>query len=129
MAVGRYCGDGVAVAHPYLRVLFEAFKQSIVGIECPQVGTSILACAGLFNLSAVRVGNKLRSIADAEHRIFAYKLTEVYLESLSIMNRIRRSAQNHTDNVAVVFRKLVVRQDFAKRVELTHSTAYQLCGL
>ena len=45
------------------------------------------------------------------------------------MNRIRRSAQYHTNHRGVVFRELVVRQDLTESIKFADTPAYELRGL
>ena len=90
------------------------------------MGPAILACAGLFHLSPIGVGNELCSVADAQHGIFADKLTEVGLECLRVVDTVRRTTENDTYHVGVVLRELVVRKNLTKGVEFAHTATNEL---
>src|SRR3712207_7996173 len=83
MTIIRDSRDGVTMAHPYLRIGLEAFKQGILVVELLQVGTAILTCSGLLYLTAIGVGYELGTIADTQHGVLAYKLRQVNLKSRS----------------------------------------------
>src|SRR3712207_7923069 len=95
MTIIRDSRDGVTMAHPYLRIGLEAFKQGILVVELLQVGTAILTCSGLLYLTAIGVGYELGTIADTQHGVLAYKLRQVNLKSLGVMHRIGRATENH----------------------------------
>ena len=86
--VGGYGRDGVAMAHPHLRVGVEPLEERVPGFKPLQMGTPILAGIGLFDLTATRVGNELRPVTDAKYRQAAHKLAEVGLERLGVVHRI-----------------------------------------
>ena len=73
--------------------------------------------------------NELCTVADAQDGNPAHKLTEVHLECLWVVNRIGRTAQNHTNHRGVVLRELVVGQNLAESIQLTDTTADKLRGL
>ena len=75
------------------------------------------------------MADELRTIADAQHGETPDKLTQVYLERLRVVNRERRTAQDHTNHRGIVLRELVVGQDFTEGVQLTDTTADELRGL
>ena len=81
-------GDGVAMAHPHLRLGLEAFEERVVSVEVFQAGAAVLAGVGFLHLSALAVRDELGAVADAEHWQPADKLAEVYLEGFRVMHRI-----------------------------------------
>ena len=122
-------GDGVAVAHPHLRVLNEALEQRVLSVEVLEVGTSVLARVGCLHLSAASIRDVLCAVADAKHRDASYELTKVYLERLLVVNREGTSAEDDTDDRGVVLRELVVGHNLAEGIKLAHTTADELRGL
>ena len=94
-----------------------------------QVGTTILTAVSSFHLSALGKREELSTIADAEYRNTADKLAQIYLESFRIMNGVRATAQDDTNDRWVILWKLVVRHDLAEGIEFTDTTADELCGL
>ena len=86
VAVGRYRRDGVAVAHPHLRVFLEALEQRILSIERSKMGTAVLTGISLFHLSTVLGCYELRSVAYSKDGKLAYKLAQVCLESLGVVD-------------------------------------------
>ena len=129
MAVSRDCRDGVAVTHPYLRIFLKALEQRVLRVERSKMRAAVFTRVGLFNLSAIRGGDKLRTVAYSEHGKLADKPAQVGLESLRIVDGIRRTAEDYAYDALGVLRKLVVGQDFAERVKLTHTTADKLRSL
>ncbi len=125
----RNLRDAVAVAHPHLRTLLETVEKRIFRVHELQVGASVLARVGLLHPSAIGVGNELRSVANAEHGDFPDKLREIDLEGVGVVHREGRPAENHADDALVAHGKLVVRKDFAERVEFADATGNQLRGL
>ena len=121
--------DGVAMAHPHLRVRLETLEERVGGIKRLQVGPSILTGVGTFHLSTIGVGDELCAIADTQHRQTAHKLTEVDAEGLRVVHGIGRPTEYHADDRRVVGRKLIVGQDFAERVEFAHAASDELGGL
>ena len=117
------------MTHPHLGILLKAFEQGVLRIYCLQIGTAILTGISFFHLTSKRIGNILCAIADAEHGQFANKLVEVNLKSLRIMYRIRRTTQDDTDDIGVVFGKLVIRHNLAEGIQFTDTTANELRGL
>ena len=73
--------------------------------------------------------DELCSVADAQHGETTDELAQVNLESLGVVDAVRRSAEDDTNHIGVVLRELVVRQNLAKGVELTDTTADELRGL
>ena len=71
----------------------------------------------------------MRSIADAQNRDSADELAEVNLKRLLVVNRVGASAEYHSNDALVVFRKLVVRHNLAEGVELAHAASDELRGL
>ena len=57
--------DGVTMAHPHLGILLKSLEQGIRGIDCREMGATILARICLLNLAPKGVRDKLRTIADA----------------------------------------------------------------
>ena len=84
---------------------------------------------GSLHLTALGVREELSTVADAEYRNAADKLAQIYLESFRIMNGIRATAQDDTNDRWVILWKLVVRHDLAEGIEFTDTTADELCGL
>ena len=110
-------------------MLLEALEQGIGSVDGLQVGTSVLTRVCLLDFSAISIRDVLRAIADAQHRHFAHKAAQVYLEGFGVVNAVWRSAQDYSYHLAVVFRIFVVRQNLAERVKLSHTAAYELSGL
>ena len=50
-------------------------------------------------------------------------------ERLVVIDRERRTRQNHADNRRIIIRELVVRKNLAILSELADSTPYKLSGL
>ena len=121
--------DGVAMAHPHLRLGLETLEEGIAGLEVLQVGAAILATVGGLHLTPIGMGDKLCAVADAEHGNLADKLREIYLESLGVVDRIGRSREDDADDGGVVLGKLVVGQDLAEGVQLADAAADKLRGL
>ena len=110
-------------------MLLEALEERIGSVDRLQIGTTILARVGFFNLTAKGVRDELCTIADTQNWHLAYKLAQVYLESLRIVDAIGRAAQNDTYHGIVAHRKLVVGHNLAEGIELAHPTANELGGL
>ena len=111
-------------------MLIKSFEQRIRRVDSLEVGTTILTGVSLLNLTAQRVGDKLCTIADAQHRHLANKLREVYLKRLWVMDRIRRTTKDDTDDISIVtLGVLVVRQNLTEGVEFAHPAANELRGL
>ena len=66
--------DGVAMAHPHLRLGLESLEEGIAGLEVLQVGAAILATVGGLHLTSIGMGDKLCAVADAEHGGLSNKL-------------------------------------------------------
>ena len=115
--------------HPYLRVLFETTEQGVGDVNRLEVGTSVLARISLFHLATEGVRDELGAIANAQHGQATYELAQIDLESLRVVNRVGRTAQDDTNDIGVVLGELVVRHNLAKGVELADTTAYELGGL
>ncbi len=80
------------------------------------------------------MADELGAIADAQHGHATYKLREVYTESLGIVHRIGRAAEDDTDDgaglqIRLNGGKLVVRQNLAKGVQFSYTPSDKLCGL
>ena len=125
----RYGGDCVTVTHPYLRIFRKSLEQGILDINGGEMRTAVFAAVSLLHLASASMGDELRTIADAQHWQATGKAAEVDLERLRVVHRIRRAAENNTDNIGVVLRIFVVRQDFAERVELADATSDELRSL
>ena len=74
------------MAHPYLRVGFEAFEERVVLFKRLEVGTSILTCASWSDLASHGMGHVLRTVADAEDGVLAADAAKVYLEGLWVVD-------------------------------------------
>ena len=122
-------GDGITMAHPYLRVLLKTLKEGVRRVHRLEISTAILTTVGLLNLSAEGVRDELCAIADSQYRDTAHKLPEINLERLWVVNRVRRATQDDTNHTGIVFRELVIGQNLAEGIQFTDTTAYQLCGL
>ena len=122
-------GDGVAVAHPYLRVVGKALEERVLMVEGAKVRPPVLAALGAFHASAVSVRHVLCAVADAENGEASANAAKIYLESLGVVHAVRRTGENDTDDGVIIVRKLVVGQDFAEGVEFAHAAAYELRGL
>ena len=122
-------GDGVAVAHPYLRVVGKALEERVLMVEGAKVRPPVLAALGTFHASAVSVRHVLCAVADAEDRQASANAAKIHLESLGVVHAVRRTGENDTDDGVIIVRKLVVGQDFAEGVQFAHAAAYELRGL
>ena len=122
-------GDGVAVAHPYLRIGREALEEPVAMLYKGEVGTPLLTAAGGLHVAAVGVAHILRTVADAQYWQAAADLAEVHLEGLGVVDAVGRAAENHPNHRGVVVRELVVRQNFAERVHFSHTPADELRSL
>ena len=98
LVIIRDSSDGITMAHPNLRVLDESLEQRILLIEMLQVGTTILTAVSSLHLTALGVREELSTVADAEYRNATDKLAQIYLESFRIMNGIRATAQDDTND-------------------------------
>ena len=127
--VVRDGGDGVAVAHPHLRVFAHALQQGIVVLEAAQIRTSVLAAAGGFHLAPVGIGDELRAIADAQDGQLAADAVQVHLERLLVIHREGASGQDDALHAPVAVGELVVRHDFAIHIQLADAAADELRGL
>ena len=117
------------MTHPYLRILTNSFKQHIILAKRSQMCTAIFTCTGRFYFSIVSIRHKLCTIADTQNRIFTTNLTQVYFEGIFIINRKRTSGKDDSFNCRIFFRKLVIRNNFAIRVQFAYATTNQLCCL
>ena len=129
MAVIGNGGNGIAMAHPHLRIILKSLEQRIAGIKHSEVGTAILTAVGLLDLSAVAVRYELRSVANTKYRQATYKPAEINLERLRVVYRVWRAAEDHSNHRRVVFRILVVRKNLTESIKLTDTTANELRGL
>ena len=93
------------------------------------MSTSVLTRVCLLDLTAKGIRNKLGSVANAQHRQASHKLAQVNLESLRVVNTVRRTAEDDTNDRGVVLGKFVVRKNLAEGVEFAHTTAYKLSSL
>ena len=73
MAVGGDGCDGVAMAHPHLRVWFETLEERVAGIDGGEFCPSIFPGVGLLHPSPIGICNELCSIADAKDWNFSHK--------------------------------------------------------
>ena len=74
------------MAHPHLRLVFEATEQWVGSVNVLKMGTSVLPRLGALHLSAVCIGYELSSVAYTQHRIFADKSGKINLESLLVVH-------------------------------------------
>ncbi len=72
------------------------------------------------------MSHQLRSIADAENWILAPEAVEGDAERFLVVDRERRSRQDHTDHRWIVGRKFVVGNDFTISGEFAHATTDEL---
>ena len=93
------------------------------------MGTAVLAAVGLLDATAEGVCDELCTVADAQYGETTDEPREVYLERLGVVDAVGRTAEDNADDVAVVLRILVVRQDLTKGIELADTTANELCRL
>ena len=128
-AIRRNSRNGIAMAHPHLRMRLKALQKRILGIKFLEVGTPVFARIGFLHLAAQSVRHKLRTIANAQHRHLAQKLTQIHFKRLRIVHRKRRTRKNHANHRIVAHRKLIVGQNFAKRVKFANASTNQLSGL
>ena len=85
MAVIRNRSDGVTMAHPHLRIFVETLEQRIVEIDRCQVDTTVFSRTSLFHPTTIFVRYVLRTIANAQDRHFADKLTQIDLKGFWVM--------------------------------------------
>ena len=78
--------DGVAVAHPHLRIVTHVLEKRIALLEAGQVGTTVLASTCRLDASATDISHVLRSVADAEDGIFAADAAQVNLERMFVID-------------------------------------------
>src|SRR5574344_663040 len=109
MIIFRNGGNGITMTHPYLRTLLEILENRSVRIYRLHIGTTICTCTCLFYFSSFSKRNKLGTIADTKNWEFTDKLIQVNLECFLIMNRIRTSTEDDTNDAICILRKLVVR--------------------
>ena len=119
----------IAVAHPHLRTLVKSLEQRAVGSNESQIGTTVFTCTGLFNLTAIDIAEQLCTVADSKYGILAYNARQVRTECVIGIHAKRRSTQNHTYNVRIIFWETDIRENLAERIQFSYSTAYQLSGL
>ena len=122
-------GYGVAMTHPNLRASVESLEERVVQVYLLQMGAPVLTGVCLLHLASEGVADELCAIADAQHGNTAHEATQVHLERLWIVYRIRRAAEDDANNVGVVLGVLVVRQYLAERVHLADASSDELCGL
>ena len=127
--IGREGGDGVAVAHPHLRVVRNALEKGIIVVEAGKIGPAVFTESGRFNLATVGLCHILRAIAYTQERVTPPDDAQVRLESGRIIDAVRRAGENDADDRRVIFRKFVVRQDFAESVKFPQTSSDQLGGL
>ena len=121
--------DGVAVAHPHLRMFANTLQQRIVVLEASQIGPAVLAGAGRLHASPVGIGDELRAIADAQDGQLAANVRQVHPESLPVVHREGAAGEDDAFHALVAMRELVVRHDFAIHVQLAETAADELRGL
>jgi hypothetical protein len=117
------------MTHPHLGMLLETFEKRIGSIYGLKISTAILTAANFLHLSTKGMADELCPIADTQYRQTAHETTEVHLESLRIMNTIRRAAKDDANDIRVVLRVFVVRQNLAERIEFSNTASNELCGL
>ena len=59
----------------------------------------------------------------------ALNLGEIKLEGTLLIDAVGRARQDNTNHIRIILWKLVVRHDFAERVQFTNTTTNQLSGL
>ncbi len=69
--------DGVAVAHPHLRIVGQAGEQRVGFVDFGQSRPSVFSCAGRLDISATGIGDELRAVANAENRVFAAQFRQI----------------------------------------------------
>ena len=92
MKAFRQLSDGITMTHPHLRILFKALEQWVRGLKLRQMGTPILTATCWLHLTSIAISHQLGSVANAQYRIFAYKLREVHFKSILVIDGIRRTA-------------------------------------
>ena len=117
------------MAHPHLCIFAYSFEQHIILTERSQMRTPIFTRTGRLYFPTVSIRHKLCAIANSQYRIFTTNLTQIYFESIFIVNRERTSGENNPFNSRVFFRKFVIRNNFAIRVQFAYATTNQLCCL
>ena len=86
------CRNGVAVAHPHLRIVVKSLKQRILLVDELQILTAIFAAAGGLHVAAQCVRNELRTVANAQNRFASTELLQIDLERLLVIHAVRRAA-------------------------------------
>ena len=81
-------GDSIAMRHPYLGVFLEASEKRIGDVDRLKVCPSVLTAVGLLDLSTECVGDKLCTVADAQHGNASHELREVDLEGIGVVDGI-----------------------------------------
>ena len=124
------CRNGVAVAHPHLRIVVKSLKQRIFLVDELQILTAIFAAAGGLHVAAQCVRNELRTIANAQNRFASTELLQIDLERLLVIDAVRRAAEDDADDVVVVAHGVfVVGDNFTKSVEFADAPRNELRGL
>ena len=126
MVVVRKLQDSIAVRHPHLALLRNAFQQHIVGLHEGEVGAAVLAGGACPDSAAANLRQILRTVADAEQRIVASDFRQIGFEGVGVVHRERTSGKDNPLDVRVSKRELVVRQDFAIGVQLADATRNEL---
>ena len=121
-------GDGVAVGHPYLRVIWNPFKQGALSLYMHD-GAAVLTGYGGIDLPAVAVGDVLSTVADAEHREAALDAGKIGRGGLRVADRPRTAREDHAADTLVEGWYPVEWMDFAVNVQLPEPAADKLGDL
>ena len=121
--------NGVAVAHPHLRILAHALEKHVVLIKGTEMGAAIFACAGRLHLSAVGVGNELGAVADTQDGVLAAQLAQVYLERAFVVHGERAAREDDSLYAVISLRKLVVGHNLTVNIQFADAAADELRGL
>ncbi len=117
------------MAHPHLCIFAYSFEQHIILTERSQMRTPIFTRTGRLYFPTVSIRHKLCAIANSQYRIFTTNLTQIYFESIFIINRKRASGKDNSFDCCIFFRKFVIRNNFAIRVQLAYTTSNKLRSL
>ena len=121
--------DGIAVAHPHLRILAHVLEEHVALVEGAEVGTSVFACTSRFNLTAVAVRDELGAVADTQNGILATQLAQVHLKSALVVDGERAAREDDSLHTVVALRELVVGHNLTVNIQFADAAADELRSL
>ncbi len=131
-AVLRQAGDGVAVAHPYLRAGLNAVEERAVGGDVLKMCAYILAARHRLYLTSVFKCHKLGAIADSKHGYGGKNGVEIDVGRVFGIYTQRAAREYDADDTLGGFppvRVLVVGDDFAVDAQFADTASDELGGL